>query len=136
MAGWVWGGRAGYVRGILNPPPCRLPATAERLSLPQPPNRGRQPYTRVYITARSRIRLPVNLKINIDRGTANPLFIDADCWRKPGPPCWAFSVRSFSFHTCFSSILAIPFVRRVMRRETGRLAPSGGFVVLFQTRLE
>ena len=29
---------------------------------------------------RARIRSAVNLKINIDRGAANPLFIDADCW--------------------------------------------------------
>lgn len=29
---------------------------------------------------RTRIHSSVNLKINIDRGTANPLFIDADCW--------------------------------------------------------
>jgi len=29
---------------------------------------------------KARIRSAVNLKINIDQGAANPLFIDADCW--------------------------------------------------------
>lgn len=31
-------------------------------------------------SGKARIRSAVNLKINIDRGAANPLFIDADCW--------------------------------------------------------
>lgn len=31
-------------------------------------------------SGKTRIRSAVNLKINIDRGAANPLFIDADCW--------------------------------------------------------
>jgi len=31
-------------------------------------------------SGKARIRSAVNLKINIDRGAANPLFIGADCW--------------------------------------------------------
>jgi hypothetical protein len=36
--------------------------------------------TREKESGKARIRSAVNLKINIDRGAANPLFIDADCW--------------------------------------------------------
>lgn len=57
------------VRGWILPPLSFAFSLSPYLSLPIARGSGK-----------ARIRSAVNLKINIDRGAANPLFIDADCW--------------------------------------------------------